>query len=145
MGEVRGHSGRDRPTSPANRGRDRSASPANPNAIRDHLANERTLLAWVRTCIAIMALGFVVARFGLLIRELAGHGHAASVRLSTGLGVALVLLGALLLLLATGRYRVAARGIDDNVYRQSPGLLLLLSAGLVVVAVVLAGYLLLTT
>ncbi len=43
--------------------------PSNPNATRDHLANERTFLVWVRSCIAIMALGLVVARFGLLIRE----------------------------------------------------------------------------
>ena len=34
------------------------------------LANERTFLAWVRTSIAVMGLGFVVARFGLWIQEL---------------------------------------------------------------------------
>jgi uncharacterized membrane protein YidH (DUF202 family) len=33
------------------------------------LANERTFLAWLRTCIAIVGLGFVVARFGLFLRE----------------------------------------------------------------------------
>jgi putative membrane protein len=51
-----------------NESRDRAGTPVTPNATRDHLANERTFLAWVRSCIAIMALGFVVARFGLLIR-----------------------------------------------------------------------------
>ena len=38
---------------------------------REHLANERTLLAWVRTAVALMGLGFVVARFGLFLRQLA--------------------------------------------------------------------------
>lgn len=33
------------------------------------LANERTFLAWLRTCIAIIGLGFVVARFSLFLRE----------------------------------------------------------------------------
>ena len=35
------------------------------------LAAERTLLAWVRTGLALMGLGFVVARFGLFLREVA--------------------------------------------------------------------------
>src|SRR5437773_9934943 len=35
------------------------------------LANERTFLAWVRTSIAVMSLGFVIARFTLWIREVA--------------------------------------------------------------------------
>jgi putative membrane protein len=34
-----------------------------------YLANERTFLAWLRTCIALMGLGFVVARFSLFLRE----------------------------------------------------------------------------
>ena len=37
---------------------------------RDHMANERTFLAWVRTSIAIMAFGFVVEKFALFIREI---------------------------------------------------------------------------
>jgi putative membrane protein len=37
--------------------------------VSDHLANERTYLAWIRMGIAIIALGFVVARFGRFLRE----------------------------------------------------------------------------
>lgn len=74
-----------------------SQEPAAPTGeVRDHLANERTMLAWVRTSIAIMALGFVVARFGLLIRELrqvsATHATYAATGLSTAFGTVLVLL-----------------------------------------------------
>ena len=38
---------------------------------RVYFAAERTLLAWVRTGLALMGFGFVVARFGLFLRELA--------------------------------------------------------------------------
>jgi len=38
--------------------------------LRDYLAAERTLLAWVRTGLALMGLGFVVARFGLFVQQL---------------------------------------------------------------------------
>jgi len=76
-------------------------TPANPNTTRDHLANERTFLSWIRSCIAIMALGFVVARFGLLIRELGPNApRHTPIGLSTGFGVALVACGAALTILA---------------------------------------------
>jgi len=119
-------------------------TPTNPNTARDHLANERTFLAWVRSCIAIMALGFVVARFGLLIRELGPNApRHTPVGLSTGFGVALVACGAALMILATLRYRDAARAIDRADYHPSPTLILLLSGGLVAVGALLVAYLIL--
>ncbi len=120
-------------------------NPANPNATRDHLANQRTLLAWVRTSIAIAGLGFVVARFGLLIRELgAGVPRRAPTGLSTDFGVALIVCGAVLVILATLQYRHTGRAIERNSYRPSDALSLLLSGGFVLVAVLLAVYLLAT-
>src|SRR5207245_6322557 len=38
--------------------------------VTDHLANERTFLAWIRTGLAIIGFGFIVDRFGLLMREI---------------------------------------------------------------------------
>ncbi len=68
-------------------------SPGDP---RVYFAAERTLLAWVRTGLAMMGFGFVVARFGLFLRELAsvpgGSAHQPS-GLSLGGGTALVALG----------------------------------------------------
>src|SRR5258706_14890487 len=97
-------------------------SPApSPSATRDLLANERTLLAWARTGVAIMGLGFVVARFGLVIRELAGAGVRQLPRgVSTAFGVGLVLSGALLLVLATIRHRRVAQDILHNRVRRGP-------------------------
>jgi len=39
-------------------------------ALSDYLAAERTLLAWIRTGLALMGFGFVVARFGLFLQQL---------------------------------------------------------------------------
>ena len=71
-----------------------------PSRTRDHLANERTLLAWVRTSVAIIGLGFIVARFGLLLRELgATNPRPLPSSVSTVFGVALTLCGVIVLLL----------------------------------------------
>jgi putative membrane protein len=123
---------------------DRSRGPA--NATRDHLANERTLLSWVRTCIAIVALGFVVARFGLVIRELGSSSpdHLPARGLSTGFGVALVVCGAVLAIPATFQYRRTAQAIEDNSYQPSFALALILAGGFIAAAALMAMYLLLT-
>lgn len=63
---------------------------------RVQFAAERTLLAWVRTGLAMMGFGFVVARFGLFMREvLSAHGVAGTRQLgvSSWVGTALVALG----------------------------------------------------
>lgn len=118
-----------------------------PSATRDYLANDRTLLAWVRTGIAVIGLGFVVARFGLLIRELARvgvGGQALPSSASTAFGITLVIFGALLLLVALLRYLRVAKAIRQNQvwWSATPGIAL--TGILILAAVVLAVYLALT-
>lgn len=71
------------------------------------LASERTLLAWIRTALAMMGLGFVVARFGLFLREIAAASQGRSpdsVAMSLWIGISLVLLGVVVTMLAARRH-----------------------------------------
>jgi putative membrane protein len=78
---------------------------------RVFFAAERTLLAWVRTGLTIMAFGFVVARFGLFLRLLAaqqGQGIPEAElhnRLSNAVGIALVLIGVACMILSAVQHR----------------------------------------
>jgi putative membrane protein len=65
-------------------------------SLSDYLAAERTFLAWIRTGLALMGFGFVVARFGLFLREIAMTTHSRpleSTGVSLWIGTALLLLG----------------------------------------------------
>lgn len=71
---------------------------------RVYLAAERTLLAWIRTGLALMGFGFVVARFGLLISELTTREvsqHYTSTGFSFAVGIVLVLVGVFVNVAAT--------------------------------------------
>jgi len=83
---------------------------------RIRLAGERTLLAWVRTGLAMMGFGFVVARFGAVMRELAPHHPDAQAPTSGGLsvwiGTTLVVLGVAVNLLAAWEHVRFLRRVD---------------------------------
>ena len=75
--------------------------------LRDYLAEERTLLAWIRTGIALMGFGFVVARFGIFGDQAdmsqqtqAVHPH----EFSLWFGAALIAIGAIVNLFAARRF-----------------------------------------
>ena len=69
-----------------------SPKPSNSNRARDHLANERTFLAWMRTSLALLGFGAVLVRLRFLLPvELQGHSHGAQLGMAFGLvGLALV-------------------------------------------------------
>lgn len=75
---------------------------------RDHAANERTYLAWVRTALAFMAFGLLVERFDLFLQALpglAGSVRSASAADATrAAGMVLIALGVVVLGTASHRY-----------------------------------------
>jgi len=87
-----------------------SVTPEDP---RVRFAAERTLLAWIRTGLAMMGFGFVVARFGLFLREMAamGQGPAPS-GWSQAVGVGLIGLGVVVNVLAAAEHRRVIADID---------------------------------
>ena len=86
-----------------------------------HEANERTMLAWLRTGISLMGFGFAIARFGLYLREQAitEHlelGHGATPTVGSGwVGASLVAIGMVTNLFATLRYRSVRADIERGV------------------------------
>lgn len=88
--------------------------------VSEHLANERTMLAWIRTAIAVMTFGVGINRFSLFLAEFSkivpGEGRTENVH-AEQLGIGLVGLGLLVMLGGTWHYIHVARTIDDETYR----------------------------
>jgi len=116
---------------------------------RVHMANERTFLAWIRTSIGIMAFGFVVEKFALFMKQMSffldkstfestlppTSGYSAIV------GIFLVGFGTLMSLLAFIRYKKVNRQIDEDSYKPSSILDILLLMAVMVVGIFLVIYL----
>jgi putative membrane protein len=85
----------------------------------DHLANERTLLAYIRTALSLMAFGFVIARFALFLRYMGVMSHVTPPTGSTSevLGLAFAIFGLALAIVGVVRYGMAARAIESGVYQ----------------------------
>ena len=95
--------------------------------IREHLANERTLLSWVRTGISLISLGLVVERAGALVKAAELQvGPASATEL---FGLALALLGALTLILGTMQFLNNRRSISANEFEPSVVAYLIIVAG----------------
>jgi uncharacterized protein (DUF302 family)/uncharacterized membrane protein YidH (DUF202 family) len=94
---------------------DASAGTGQKAALSDYLAAERTLLAWIRTGLALMGFGFVVARFGLFLQQLQVMQRtpaAPSYGLSLWFGTALIALGIVVNLLSAWHHLRLVRELD---------------------------------
>jgi putative membrane protein len=82
----------------------------------DTLANERTYLAYIRTALAFIAFGFVIARFSLFAREFSVlvHGPNPEPGLSTTFGTAMALFGILVAVLGGWRYARTDHGLREG-------------------------------
>jgi putative membrane protein len=122
-------------------------SPAKSNC-NDHLANERTFLAWIRTSIAIIAFGFVIERFSLFMKQMSlilkksdvaaqvpAQGNSALV------GLLLVAFGTLMTLFGFINFTKVQREIEKGNFRKNSFLYFVVAAFIFTVGVVLVIYL----
>jgi putative membrane protein len=93
----------------------------NKGNIRDHLANERTFLAWIRTSIGIMAFGFVVVKFSLFVKQISfvldkeNQLHVKGY--SAIIGIFLVATGAIAAMASFIRYKQIERRLIHGEYK----------------------------
>lgn len=112
--------------------------------VTDHMANERTYLAWVRTGITVMALGFVVAKFGIIIKELVPSARSTSYHFSSATGIVLVVAGGFLQIMALRSFLRNKKSIESGDF--IPSSTGVIAAGIIIllIAVLLIAYMLIT-
>jgi putative membrane protein len=117
--------------------------------ISDRLANERTILAWIRTCIGIMAFGFVVVKFSLFVKQLGlllgKRPEIQQKGYSSVMGIALVAFGTIISLLAYIRYKKTEKEILIDSYEGSSLLISFLAGFIFLISMLLLAYLLKST
>ena len=114
--------------------------------LRDYLAAERTLLAWIRTGLALMGFGFVVARFGLFLQEIQVAQptfSAHSYGLSLWFGTALIAAGVVVNLISGWQYSRLVRDLDrgQQTLHRPPALAVAISLFLALVGLAMTIYL----
>jgi len=122
-----------------------SPDDSNPNRARDHLANERTFLAWVRTGIATIIFGFAIGRFSIALREflrISGHGEGSLTSgVSAWFGLISIIGGVALVVVGLSRYRAARVQIDSDTFEPAGFVIDLVAYLLGLFGLSLAGYL----
>ena len=110
---------------------------------RIYFAAERTLLAWLRTGIAVIGLGFLVARFGVFLMIVRGQMVEGNQRTASFIGIAFVLLGAIMTAASTWQHLKFTRTLKlkDRPEQYSVTLSLSVAALVALSALVLAVYL----
>src|SRR5271169_2579011 len=122
-----------------------SPSSNSSNFARDHLANERTFLAWVRTRLAVVVFGFAIGRFAIAIRQwmqLEGQGHVIPTSgLSVWFGTAAIIGGVLVCVAGLVRYRRTREQIDSGNFQPASFIIDLVGIATAVFGLALAAYL----
>ncbi len=120
-----------------------SSASADFNRTSDHLANERTFLAWVRTGIAIVVFGFAIGRFAIAIREFMQiQGHVSEGEgLSVWFGTIAIIGGVALTLAGWLRYRRTRAQLDSGHFAPAGFLIDLVGILVALFGLVLAAYL----
>jgi putative membrane protein len=113
------------------------------NRARDHLANERTFLAWVRTSVAIVVFGFAIGRFAIAMRQLTEFQGRSSrtTGFSVWMGMSAILAGVVMVGAGLMRYRKTRAQLDEGKFEPAGFIVDLVTILTVLFGLALAGYL----
>ena len=123
-----------------------SIPPTKIGKAADHLANERTFLAWIRTSISIIVFCFVVARFGITLREflrMQGNGEHQS-GMSLTIGVGFIAMGIFMALVSLMRYRTTMHRLNADEFQPAGAIVTVLGIIPALFGTILAVYLIYT-
>ncbi len=112
---------------------------------REHLANQRTFLAWIRTSIALMGFGFVIVKFTLFLKEISylfEEKGLSSIEYSAIVGVIMVALGVVIAILAFLQYKKYENQLTSNTFISSSMLSLFITLVVLTGGIILILYLL---
>ena len=112
----------------------------------DHLANERTFLAWIRTSISMIVFGFVVAKFGITLREFlrVQSGPARESGMSLTIGVGFMAMGVVMALVSLNRYQTTRKMLEANDFKPANAIVTAVALISAIFGIVLAVYLIFT-
>ena len=102
----------------------------NPNRIRDHLANERTYLSWMRSAIALMGFGVLIVRLRILRPPMAPQPPGVGWKL----GLAFAVVGMLAVMLSTQHYFAVRNDIEEDTYEPPDRWVILSSTAVLLLA-----------
>ncbi len=124
-----------------------SAHPLMSKKVSDHLANERTFLAWVRTGLATITFGFVVERLPIPSQLAGGKTQVVVpswVPFSAIVGISLTVLGMVMIVLALLNFLHIRANIDRDAFHPPVRFVVLLTILASLIGLLLAVYLILT-
>jgi putative membrane protein len=113
----------------------------------EYLANERTFLAWIRTSIAVISLGFLIAKFSIWLNQLAEYKGAQIQRAGASLpiGVTMMLFGAGMSIMAYFRFNTVNRQIEAGHIQADKGMVGIVTLFIVALSLVVVAYMIKTS